>query len=187
MSDDDGTLEVGITYLEMRSRPRRHSHDVERTVALMRAVHPPLHFYRYLYETVGAPWLWYERRVMDDDELSAIVHDEAVEIFVLYADGCPAGYAELDCRSMPDVELAYCGLVPDFIGEGLGVYLVDHAVELAWQHEPERVWVHTCTLDHPRALLVYQRAGFQPIREETKIIADPRKSGAMRSRLGNPG
>jgi GNAT superfamily N-acetyltransferase len=178
-----GKLEVTITHLEMRARPRRHSHNLQRTVALLRAVQPPLHFYRYLYETVGAPWLWYERRVMDDDELATIVHDPGVEVFVLYADGCPAGYAELDARRMPDVEIAYCGLVPDFIGEGLGIYLVDHAVELAWEHEPERVWVHTCTLDHPRALLVYQRAGFTPFKEETTWIDDPRTSGAMRSRL----
>jgi GNAT superfamily N-acetyltransferase len=183
---EDGKLEVTITHLEMLTRPRRHPHSLQRTVALLRAVQPPLHFYRYLYETVGAPWLWYERRLMNDDQLSAIVHDDRVEVSVLYADGCPAGFAELDCRKMPDVELAYCGLVPDFIGEGLGIYLIDHAVELAWQHEPERVWVHTCTLDHPRALLVYQRAGFVPFREETKLIDDPRTTGAMRSQLGDP-
>jgi GNAT superfamily N-acetyltransferase len=183
----DGKLEVSITYLEMRARPRRHAHELQRTVALLRAFHPPIHFYRYLYEHVGAPWLWYERRVMDDDELTSIVHDDAVEVYVLYADGCPAGFVELDCRKLPDVELAYCGLVPDFIGEGLGVYLIDHAVELAWQHEPERVWVHTCSLDHTRALLVYQRAGFVPFKDETKLIDDPRLNGAMQSRLGDPG
>jgi len=185
MEPVEDTLEVTVTYLEMRTRPRRHQHNLHRTVALLRAERPPIHFYRYLYETVGAPWLWYERRQLDDEALAAIVHDENVEVFVLYADGSPAGFAELDCRQMPDVELTYCGLVPDFIGEGLGLYLIDHAVELAWQHEPERVWVHTCTLDHPRALLVYQRAGFVPYREETKVIADPRRTGAMRSRLGD--
>lgn len=177
------TLEVTTTYLEMLQRPRRtrHAPAGERTLALLRAEHPPLHFYRYLYETVGAPWLWYERRQLGDEALSAIVHDPSVEVCVLYVDGSPAGFAELDARALPEIELAYCGLVPDFIGKGLGLYLIDCAVERAWAREPEpsRLWVHTCTLDHPRALLAYQHAGFQPYREETETIADPRSTGAM--------
>lgn len=179
-------LEVTTTYLEMLQRPRRprHTPHTERTLALLRAEHMPLHFYRYLYETVGEPWLWYERRLLDDEALAAIVHDARVEVCVLYVDGSPGGYVELDARNPNEIELAYCGLVPEFIGQGLGLYLIDCAVERAWAREPEptRVWVHTCTLDHPRALLAYQHAGFQPYREETTTIDDPRTSGAMRSR-----
>lgn len=176
-------LEVTTTYLEMLQRPRRSKHAApeHRTLALLRAELPPLHFYRYLYETVGEPWLWYERRAMGDDELSSIVHDPRVEVCVLYVDGCPGGYAELDARNFPEIELAYCGLVPEFIGQGLGLYLIECAVERAWarEHEPSRVWVHTCTLDHPRALLAYQHAGFRPYKEESGTIDDPRTTGAM--------
>lgn len=188
MSTHGGKLEVTVTHLEMRQRPRktRMPPAGDRKLALLRAEQPPLHFYRYLYETVGKPWLWYERRVMSDDALAAIVHDPRVEIRVLYVDGCPAGFVELDARRLPDIELAYCGLVPEFIGQGLGLYLIDAAVERAWAYEPqpERVWVHTCTLDHPRALLAYQHAGFQPYATETSVIDDPRETGAMASRLG---
>lgn len=178
-----GKLEVVTTYLEMSQRPRK-SRTVptgERPIALLRAERPPVHFYRYLYETVGQKWLWYERRMMDDETLATIIHDPRVEIRVLYVDGCPAGFAELDARDPQELELSYCGLVPEFIGQGLGLYLIDAAVERAWAHEPapRRVWVHTCNLDHPRALLAYQHAGFQPYREETTIIDDPRATGAM--------
>lgn len=181
------SLDVTITYLEMRHPPRRthtHAHG-GRKLALLRAEHPPIRFYRYLYETVGEPWLWYERRTLDDEAIADIIHDDRVEVFVLYVDGCPAGFFELDRRKLPEVELVYCGLVPDYIGQGLGLYLIDQAVEHAWRAEPspQRVWVHTCTLDHPRALLAYQHAGFVPYHEERERIADPRQSGAMRSRL----
>jgi GNAT superfamily N-acetyltransferase len=172
-------LEVVTTYLEMLGVPAHrtiHPHT-QRKLALLRAEHPPLHFYRYLYERVGEPWLWWERRLMDDDALSRIIHDEAVEIFVMYADGCPAGFVELDRRTQGEVELVYFGLVPDYIGQGLGLSLLDHAVNLAWMAEPQRVWVHTCNLDHPRALLLYQRVGFSPYRTETKLIDDPRDLG----------
>lgn len=181
-----GTLEVTTTYLEMHARPRKARLPPvgERKLALLRAERPPLHFYRYLYETVGEPWLWFERRVMQDDALAAIIHDDRVDIRVLYVNGVPAGFLELDARHGTEVELAYCGLVPEFIGQGLGLYLIDAAVERAWSREPEptRLWVHTCSLDHPRALLAYQHAGFRPYREETGEIEDPRRSGAMATR-----
>lgn len=178
-----GQLEVVTTYLEMHQRPRksRNVPQSDRPIALLRAARPPLHFYRYLYETVGAPWLWYERRLLDDRELAAIVHDARVEVRVLYVDGSPAGFCELDARNPTEIELSYCGLVPEFIGQGLGLYLIDASVERAWGQDPapSRVWVHTCNLDHPRALLAYQHAGFVPYREETTIIDDPRATGAM--------
>lgn len=185
-----GKLEVVTTYLEMLQRPRktRTAPATDRPIALLRAEHPPLHFYRYLYETVGAPWLWYERRVLDDATLAAIVQDPRVEVRVLYVDGCPAGFVELDARNPEEIELAYCGLVPEFIGQGLGLYLIDAAVDRAWSMEPppRRVWVHTCDLDHPRALLAYQHAGFTPYREETSVIDDPRVTGAMSRAATSP-
>ena len=75
---------------------------------------------------------------------------------------------------MPDIELAYFGLVPGFIGRKLGPWLLHWVVDAAWAREPKRVWVHTCSLDHPKAIAHYQRAGFSPYRQERKTIADPR-------------
>jgi GNAT superfamily N-acetyltransferase len=133
-------------------------------------------FYRYLYNTVGAPWLWYERRRLDDSTLGTIIDDPKVEVHVLYVNGVPAGYAELDRCSGHEVEIAYFGLVPDFIGRGLGRYLLDWTLNEAWREEPRRVWVHTCNLDHPVALAFYQRAGFAPYKQETVLIDDPRSN-----------
>jgi len=176
----DGKLEMVITYLEMRERPTRPTtpHRAEK-LALMRAEQPTLSFYRYLYDTVGEPWMWYERRRMSDDTLRAIIHDRAVRVFVLYVAGVPAGFVELDAREEGEVELAYFGLVPEFMGRGLGPYLLDWAVDEAWSYGPERVWVHTCNFDHPKAIAVYQRAGFVAYRQETKLVDDPRLDGTL--------
>ncbi|MDA1099658.1 MAG: GNAT family N-acetyltransferase [Proteobacteria bacterium] len=119
-------------------------------------------FYRYLYDAVGQPWYWTDRKKLSDPELAAIIQAEAVEIYVLYVGGVPAGFYELDARNMPDMELAYFGIVPEFIGHGLGSYLLSQALETMWHHDPERVLVNTCTLDHPKALPMYQRFGFRP-------------------------
>ncbi len=180
MSDDDiavpaGKLALVVTYLEMTERPTDPGPPVPALkLALLRAEHPPVAFYRFLYDTVGGPWHWYDRRRMDDDELAAIVQDPAVEVYVLYVGGMPAGYSELDLRKMPDIEVAYFGLMPEFIGRGLGVYLLRWTIDQAWTREPKRLWVHTCNLDHPRALGLYQRAGFIPYGQEASVIDDPR-------------
>ena len=175
-----GKLEVVVTYLEMNQRPTHVPvpHRGEK-LALMRVERPVPSFYRYLYNTVGAPWLWYERRLLDEDSLCDIVHHHKVEVYVLYVGGNPAGFVELDGRSGEGIEIAFLGLLPEFIGRGLGHYLLDWSVAQAWDKEPERVWVHSCNLDHPHAIAVYQRAGFEPYRQETTIITDPRLPGVM--------
>ena len=87
---------------------------------------------------------------MDDGRLTAIVHHDDVAVYVLYAGGVPAGYSELDGRRKPEVELAYFGLVPEFIGRGLGAPFLRWTVDEAWaRHRPRRLWLHTCSLDTP--------------------------------------
>ncbi len=176
-----GTLACTITRLEMTQRPGRPAghppHGIQ--VALLRALRPTVAFYRFLYNSVGADWLWYERRAMDDDTLAAIVQDDAVEVYVLYLDGVPAGFAELDRRVKPEIELTYFGLMPEFIGRGLGDYLLSTAIDIAWSYEPSRLWVHTNTFDHPRALPLYQRHGFTAYDQEQRILPDPRLTGLI--------
>lgn len=171
------TLEVTTIYLQMLWPPRA-GQDVppppRDDLQVLRAEKPPVRFYRYLYDNVGANWLWYERRLLGDEQLAAVVQDPEVEVNVLYAGGVPAGYAELDRRTPTQVELAYFGLMPEFIGQRLGSFLLRWAVKRAWVPGPERVWVHTCSLDHPRALETYVAAGFHEYKRETSNIPDPR-------------
>ena len=166
--------EITITHLEMLEDPHLvapippHSQ-----IALIRADDPPVHFYKYLYTTVGADYIWVNRLKMSDEDLCEIIHDPAVELYVLYVNGCPAGFAELDFRKMPEVELAFMGLTPETIGQGFGRYLLTQAISLAWLHAPKRLFVQTCTLDHPRALGLYQRCGFVPFAQEQAQLEEP--------------
>lgn len=170
-----GKLRVVVTRLEMTHRPRLPAPPPPALkLAVLRVNSISVPFYRFLYNTVGAPWLWYERRRMSDDRLAAIVQHPEVDVYVLYAGGEPAGYAELDRRRMPDIELAYFGLMPAFIGRRLGPWFLHWVVDTAWAHSPERLWVPTCNLDHPKAITTYQRAGFVPFRQDAKLITDPR-------------
>ena len=170
-----GKLRMVITYLEMR-QPKHFERESSRNenLSIIRAHNPHTGFYRYLYNAVGKDWLWYERNELSDTELEKIIHHPDVRVYVLYLNGTPAGYGELDFRIVDEVEIAYFGLIPEYIGRGLGSYFLRHLVETAWNESPNRVWVHTCNFDSPNAISVYQITGFSPYRQETKIIEDPR-------------
>jgi len=163
-----GAWPVTITYLQMDERPTHASLAAPSAPhAIMHAESPTIAFYRYLYDTVGRDWGWTDRKKYSDTELHDVIVKESTEIYVLYIKGVPAGFAELNTESLPDVvDLAYFGIMPEFIGMKLGPYLLDWAIEEAWLKEPSRVTVNTCTLDHPKALPLYQRFGFQPIRRQ---------------------
>ena len=98
---------------------------------------------------------------------------------MLYVAGVPAGFGELDRRAVPDITLAYLGLIPEFIGEGYGRYLITWVVDAAWRHGPDRLLVNTSELDHPKALRSYQLAGFEPYDQRVEIIDDPRETGLI--------
>lgn len=165
-------LQTTVTFLQMFAPSDRRAVMPDRRIAILRAERPPVGFYRYLYEAVGKPWVWVNRRRMSDEALASAIWQEGMEVHVLYCDGAPAGYAELDARNPANIELAYFGLTPDFIGHGLGDFFLGEAIALAWDKAPKRVHVQTCTLDHPRALALYQRHGFAPF-SQTEAFVEP--------------
>lgn len=168
-------MRVTTWTLEMLAPPPGPVPAPPRGCEVRRVASPALHFYRYLYETVGRDWLWVDRRRMGDGALETILRDPRVEVWVAWQEGSPAGYAELDARVEGEVELAYFGLVPEMIGRGVGPWLLELAVRRAWQiGTPRRVWVHTCSLDHPAARRTYEKAGFTTVRVEEHDVPDPR-------------
>ena len=167
-----GKLTARITHLEMSARQA-----VQVLVpsgirlAMMRAGAMPVHYYRYLYEQIGRKHHWMMRRVQTDAEVAAVIHADTTEIHVLYAEGCPAGFVELDLTALPEAaEIVYFGLIDDFQGRGLGKFFLSEAISAAWAHGPEKVTIHTNTLDSPRALQLYQKMGFVPVGWSEEVI-----------------
>lgn len=158
-------LTARITHLEMQARP---NHVVPTPsgirLAIMRASDMPVHYYRYLYEQIGREHHWQMRRKQCDAEVAEAIHAETSEIHVLYADGNPAGFVELDLSALPEsVEILYFGLVSNFQGRGLGKFFLAEAISVAWAHNPQKLTIHTNTLDSPRALQLYQKMGFSAV------------------------
>lgn len=122
--------------------------------------------YRHLYAAVGHAWHWRDRDAWSDAELESHLGRPDVHVLVMRVGGEVAGYVELQRHDVGDVEIVYFGLVPAFIGLGLGAHLLTVAVEEAASIGATSVWLHTCSLDHPAALANYQARGFVPFRVE---------------------
>ena len=162
-------IAVNVTFLRMDRRPDAPAPALPPGTTLVTLGAPTVAFYRYLYAGVGGPYCWWLRRVAPDAEIEALLASPAISIHVLYRDGEPAGFFELDARTGHDVNLAYFGLLPHMIGRGLGEAFLRHAVDAAWMLQPSQLRVNTCTADHPRALPAYLRAGFKPLRTVREV------------------
>jgi GNAT superfamily N-acetyltransferase len=170
MDEHGKSVEVTRTYLQLARvdefKPARLD-DQSVRVEFIREC--PASFYRYLYGEVGRLYHWVDRLVWIDDEIRAHLDRPEITLWVMYYEGAPAGYFELERHEDGSTEIAYFGLIQDFLGRGLGKHLLSVAVERAWAGDPNRVWLHTCTLDDPAALPNYLKRGFQPFKRETYL------------------
>jgi GNAT superfamily N-acetyltransferase len=162
------TVDVKVFYVEMFGRPPGEVAPPREGLMVVHARRPTVAYYRFLYDAVGRAYHWYSRAKMSDAELAAVLHDPGNEVHVLYADGTPAGFVEFDRRVPGEVEIVQFGLMPEFIGQGLGKYFLRWAIDRAWGYDIRRLWLHTCSLDHPAALPNYLKAGFVLYKEEVK-------------------
>ena len=160
-------MQVTTYHLEMRNpdelRPARLEDD---NIAIRRAAVACPELNRFLYTAVGGDWFWYDRLDWTYEKWKAYVDRPELETWVGYYADTPFGYFTLESQAEGNVELRNFGLLPQFIGRRLGGHLLTAAIERGWQMGASRVWVHTCTLDHPRALENYKARGFRLFKTE---------------------
>jgi GNAT superfamily N-acetyltransferase len=165
------TVEYRVTWLEMTAPPTSYgwpSLPVGREAMLLRADAPPRWYFLSLYDAVGQDYAWTDKHETPQDDLTAWIQHPDVSLYTLMARGWPNGFFVLDWREAGICDLAYFGLVPEAVGLGMGSWLLKTAIMTGWERETTRkMTVNTCTLDHPRALIQYQRMGFEPVRTET--------------------
>jgi GNAT superfamily N-acetyltransferase len=175
-----GKIATIVTSLEMTAPPSPMPKAAPPPGAQLALVErPDLDWYRRLFRQVGEEWLWFSRLRLGDEALAAIIHDAKVGVHVLTVAGEEVGLLELDFRALDACEIAFFGVTSAFVGKGLGGYLMREAILRAWAHPIERLWVHTCTLDHPGALPFYRHMGFRPYMQQVEIADDPRVKGEL--------
>jgi GNAT superfamily N-acetyltransferase len=167
---------VHVWHIEMLDQNQATDEIINKNYQLKKVEIPLPELNRFLYVTVGAPWTWYARISWSYKQWHNYLVGGNIETWIAYSGATPIGYFELDIQLDKDVEIAYFGLLPDFIGKGYGKALLQDAIDKAWQAGGSRVWLHTCTLDHPQALSNYLARGFKVFKEEEyeeRIPADP--------------
>lgn len=161
--------EVTTWFLEIaRSDQLRPGRAPTAAVAIVRAEPPSPEFSRFLYTAVGGDWYWTDRLGWDYAAWQRYLDRPEVETWVAYAAGMPAGYAELERQPEDNVEIVQFGLLPRFIGQGIGGWLLTAAIRRGWALGARRVWLHTCSLDGPHALANYRARGLRVYREVTE-------------------
>lgn len=160
-------VEVVRTYLELGSPAElRPCPAPDPRARVERVADPPVGLVRHLYQEVGRRHRWVDRLGWSDDQLRDRFGRPGVFLHLLSVAEARAGYFELEAHPDGSVEIAYFGLLPEFVGRGLGGYLLTEAVGAAWAAGAARVWLHTCTLDAPAALPNYLARGFRPFKQE---------------------
>jgi GNAT superfamily N-acetyltransferase len=163
--------DVTRTYLELTTpQDLRAAVNPDARARIERVAECPPSFFRYLYAAVGGRYHWVDRLPWTDDDIRRYLATPGVSLWVLWSGGAPAGYFELKRDDDVSTEIAYFGLLTEFIGRGLGKYLLTEAVREAWNQGARRVWLHTCTLDDAAALPNYKARGFKPFKEEVYSI-----------------
>jgi GNAT superfamily N-acetyltransferase len=174
-----GKIAAIVTHLEMTARPAPRP-DPAGAWSLRRVDSPGLDWFRDLYRRVGEEWLWFSRIRMPDAELAERLHSPGVEVYALVDGESDEGLLELDFRESGQCEIGMFGVTAKLVGRGAGRWLMNRALEIAWSRPVDRVWLHTCSFDHPLALAFYQRSGFRAFRRQVEIADDPRLDGTAR-------
>ncbi|WP_428374866.1 GNAT family N-acetyltransferase [Lichenicoccus sp.] len=172
---------VDVTFLRMMRPPSGETPRLPGAYDLLTVARPTVGFYRYLYATVGRDYCWWLRRMTPDAEIAALLADPRLSLHVLYHQGEPGGFFELDGRHGNEVNIGYFGLMPHLVGQGIGSAFLQAAIAEAWRRTGMRpgaaIRVNTCTADHPRALGAYVRAGFCPVRTVREVWDIPDRLG----------
>jgi len=150
-----------IYYLEMLAAAQLNASEPVADIMITEARIKEYRLNRFLYTFIGEAWQWQDKLTDTDDTWKAYAERENLRTWVAYIDGAIAGYFELEISDKKEVEIKYFGLAAGFIGKGLGGYLLTYAIQQAWSVcNAKRVWLHTCSLDHPSALANYKARGF---------------------------
>lgn len=162
-------VEVVTYYLELTDRnqfrPAARTHP---ETTFSRVEPPSIELSRRFYGQVGGDWHWIDRLAWTDERWGEYLSRPALQTWLLSVAATPVGYVEMERQPEATIEIVQLGLLPEHIGQGLGGRLLTEATEAAWRQGASRVWLHTCSLDHPHALAHYQARGFRLFRTETK-------------------
>tara|TARA_B100001013_G_scaffold83377_1_gene45426 strand:- start:1343 stop:1903 length:561 start_codon:yes stop_codon:yes gene_type:complete len=161
-----GTIPITVHFLEVTSEKEVVTKKTEvSSIRIYQVLKPDPRFAQWLYQKVGSSWYWIDRYFWSLQQWKSRFNDPRVTLWVMeiesHNDAQIAGYYELDNRSNKSTEISYFGLMGRAIGKGLGAHMLSDSLQRAFTLGANRVWLHTCSLDHPNALTNYEARGMR--------------------------
>ena len=164
--------QVKRNYLEIRSiRDLVEANKPHKNIILEKIDPPDFHLNKFFYKEIGKNHKWIDRLVWTEAQWIDYVSNKNVETYILKFKDDLAGFFELIFHNeSKEVEIAYFGLLEEFQNKKLGSYLLSQAIIKSFNKKTNRVWVHTCSLDHKNALKNYIARGMKIFKSETILI-----------------
>ena len=162
------TQEVKRNYLEINSlddlNQGSRSSD-EYTLNLLDPINFQLN--KFFYKNIGKKHNWVDRLIWTEEQWIDYVSSKNVKTYVLKCKEDLVGFFELiHHQEKKEIEIAYLGILEEYHNKKLGSYLLSEAIKLSFKKKINRVWVHTCTLDHKNALNNYMKRGMKIFKTE---------------------
>jgi GNAT superfamily N-acetyltransferase len=174
-----GKIADVVTYFELTAPPPNMTRDAPSGLSVRHVVEPSVAWFRDIYRRIGEDWLWFGAAMMSDDQLATELAPPRNRILALARDDETIGLAELRFGDDGDVEIVTFGVVPGATGIGAAGLLMDAALTEAFRPGTGRVWLHTCSFDHPAATRFYLKRGFRAFKYAIEVVDDPRVAGLL--------
>ena len=161
-------------YLHIFSKNNlKKSNCKEKNLEVILEKEPTVDLCKFLYKEVGRDFFWRDRLKWSDQNWLNYISNDFFKLYILKQNNKLAGYYELlyDPK-IPSMEISYLGIFKEFFGKGIGGHLLTDAILNSFNQKINKVWVHTCTLDHPNALKNYIARGMKIFKTE-KIFFNP--------------
>ena len=166
-------IPVERNFLELRDIKKLKFNSSKENKFLIKKIKPDFQLNKFFYKQVGKKHRWIDRLSWTDEKWINFISNKNLETYVISESDDLIGFFELLYNpDLNETEISYFGLLEEYIGKGIGGYALSEAIKKSFEKNIKRVWLHTCTLDHPNALKNYIARGMRVFRKENINILD---------------
>ena len=166
-------IPVERNFLELRDLKNLRFNSSKQNKFLIKKIKPDFQLNKFFYKQVGKKHRWIDRLSWTDEKWINFISNKNLETYVISESKDLVGFFELlYSPELKETEISYFGLLEEYIGKGIGGYALSEAIKKSFKKNIKRVWLHTCTLDHPNALKNYKARGMKVFRKENINILD---------------
>ena len=166
-------INVERNFLEIRDVKNLKINPTKKKKFLVKKINPDFQLNKFFYKQVGKKHRWLDRLNWSDEKWINYISNENLDTYIISDSENLVGFFELlNNPHLSETEISYFGLLEEYIGRGIGGYALSVAIRKSFEKDIKRVWLHTCTLDHPNALKNYKARGMTVFRKENINILD---------------